>query len=258
VITQSEQAERAAYPDLRSNFPIWLAFIPRRWDVADDGKGGRAVVPALKELRATPGSDGVGMVQRADGSRVPDMRQAFDNLKERGHFVIPHDVDGPGTTYLSRTRVGTAWHPKSGEELAVWHWHLRWTRCHPGSAAYTTDTGGYTGWLRSLIERGVLPPPAPDVLDELESRYEALLERAQQRYANRSDHQLIALHRANVAAIRAERARLITAAAEYAGELDVVTEGEDDPRQPEPQEIRLMGSAPKPLPPEPRASRRGA
>lgn len=259
VITEDGPRERVDYPALPANGPFWLVYMPGRWCVLDDGNGGGHVVaPSLRNLRSTPGADGVGLVRRPDGTALPDMRVAFENIKERGEYLIPHDVDGPGTTYLRRVQVGSAWHPKTGEELPLWHYTTRFTATHRGSSGYTTDAAAYAAWLVGLVASGKLPAPSPPVLDGLESQYEGMLERAQRKYQHDPQHHLVANYRGALAAIRKERARLYAlVASEIPLEVAAVTEGEHEiPPTPAPVIRVAGGQGPGALPPEPREPRR--
>lgn len=121
------------------------------------------VLPVLRRFPLQPGLNGSRVL---DGERLPggkrgpqrlDVRGELDRLRWRGFTVVPHDVDGPGTSYMQRvaTRSGAA--------------HLtRWERAYSGSTRITSDQDGYRAWLASLLDRGVLPEPTVYELEALD------------------------------------------------------------------------------------------
>lgn len=145
-------------PDLPANSPFFLRHFPTGWQVM----AGR-VVPILKVFRIEPGLGGV------DKSGAYHMAKAAQEA--RGWTFVPHDVDGPGTTYCKRYKVAQGYHHT--EPFA---------RVYPGTSVVECDQEAYADWLEGLVERGIIKPPPPYVLrkiiDDLTTRRENAADRA--------------------------------------------------------------------------------
>jgi hypothetical protein len=107
------------------------------------------VVPIVKRLVLKGGVHQVR--QNRDGSF--QTRAAIADWEERGWETIPHDVDGPGTSYLHN--------PAPGAYLT------RWETAHAGSSLITSDGPGYVAWLRGPIADGKIPRCPPYVLERM-------------------------------------------------------------------------------------------
>jgi hypothetical protein len=138
-------------PNHPANSPFRFRFHPKRWGVMA-GK----LVPMLNQWTIEPGLGGV----ERDGA----WRRAAAEMQEKGWKLIPLDVDGPGTSYVKT-------YPVSGGTLHLPQWALVWA----GSDQVGCDEEAYTEWLQSLVERGVVPGPAPYVLTALIEKQEARL-----------------------------------------------------------------------------------
>jgi len=119
--------------------------------------GGR-VIPLLGKLKLMGGVNRVRQITEViDGKRVERTlaKEAIAHSEEQGWITIPLDVDGPGTSYLQR--------PKTAPQVVI----SRFERVYPGSAVIDCDEEPYVEWCRSLIDRGIIPPPPMYVLEGL-------------------------------------------------------------------------------------------
>lgn len=133
-------------PRLEPRPAALLMFHPERWAVMEG-----QVVPLLGRLPVVAGVGNVKLVNRKTGK--VSITNAVAQKAKRGWVVLPTDVEGPGTSYLHR--------PVPGVYLT------RWETAHAGSSIVTSDGPGYVRWLRSLIDRGILPRAKPYVVERL-------------------------------------------------------------------------------------------
>lgn len=138
-------------PNHPANSPFRFRFHPKRWGVMA-GK----LVPMLHKWTIEPGLGGV----ERDGA----WRRAAAQMQEKGWILIPLDVDGPGTSYVKT-------YPVAGGTLHLPRWAMVWA----GSDQVGCRDEDYAAWLQSLVERGVVPGPAPYVLTALIEKQEARL-----------------------------------------------------------------------------------
>lgn len=141
-----------------------FAYHPERWIVRDG-----QVVPALAKLAIIPGVGGV------DARGNP-----FHMLAKRqrdGWTVIPEDVDGPGTSYVRKHRSANAQGVEHDTYLD------RWERAFKGSERIGEGGIEYTEWLQSLIDRGIVNPPAIHVLERMLEDYRHVLDAARDKSA---------------------------------------------------------------------------
>ena len=138
---------RANLPRLPATPPRLLMAHPERWTVMQGH-----VIPLMGSLKLQAGVNRVK--QTADG-RFQKL-EAEAALEEQGWRVIPADIDGPGTSYIRQVAPGV--------------FLSRWERAYPGSTHTDVDEVGYAEWCRSLIDRGVVAPPAPYVLELLRAK----------------------------------------------------------------------------------------
>jgi hypothetical protein len=120
---------------------------PRRWQVLLG-----EVVPMLGRTSLRNGCNGVEV--RRDGSF--DLTNAKADSRSQGWTDIPWDVDGPGTAYIQEIQGG---------------WYTQFEKLYPGATSPDTDTEGYVAWLRSLVDRKIIPEPPLSVLDKLRTTY---------------------------------------------------------------------------------------
>lgn len=154
----------APLPTVPGNGP-WLFKAHPLGDLAVLGSpGAEAVVPILRKMALVPGIAGVAADKRTGRMRV---RQALQSQGDRGWIVIPHDVDGPGTSYLREVAPG----------LVL----SRFETVYAGSGEVQVDEDAFVDWTRSLITRGILPPPSPAKLAKLRRRTAETLAIAQDR-----------------------------------------------------------------------------
>lgn len=155
---QPMQGEAAPKPVTRENAPpmplqpsnsiFKLQWHRKRWCVM----AGR-VVPSMRQWPIQPG---LGGVDKSGAYRAAEAQAA-----ERGWHSIPWDVDGPTEEddYTRRYRV------RAGHFYCT-----KWTQVWADSEEIGSDVEGYSKWLLSLIEREVIPPPAPFVLTKMIER----------------------------------------------------------------------------------------
>ena len=159
---------------------------PERWSVM-----GGQVIPGLHQFTiGTPGLNGVDK----DGN----FRQAIAAREALGWILIPENVDGRGTTYLARHEVPGGY-----------FWCTKWTKVWVGSDAIRCNEADYVPWCRSLIERGVIDPPAPYIIAALIERIEGSVSALSDKVALTPSLQpQLKILAANLTALRAELADL--------------------------------------------------
>jgi hypothetical protein len=113
---------------------------------------GGQVIPLFGSMKLQAGIQ--RMKQGADGRFQKG--EAEVSLAEQGWSVVPADVDGPGTSYIRQVAPGV--------------FLTRWEKAYPGSSHVDTDEAGYVAWCRTLLDRGVIPRPAPYVLELLQAK----------------------------------------------------------------------------------------
>lgn len=138
-------------PRIQPEPPYILNVKPERWGVIE----GR-VVPICAKIPALRGVNGVGWDEHR---KRPMMEQALAMARQKGGIPIPWDVDGPGRSYLRKAPGG--------------FWISQWETVYAGSDMRTVDSAGYADWLRSLIDRGIIPGPALYILEALAEQLRA-------------------------------------------------------------------------------------
>lgn len=122
---------------------------PERWCVLEG-----EVVPLVGRL---PIEGGVGNVKVIDPKLgTLSIAMAVAIKEKRGWKVLMPDIDGPGTSYLYQAAPGV--------------FLTKWETAHAGSSIVSADRPGFVKWLRSLIDRRIIKPPAPYVLERLRAR----------------------------------------------------------------------------------------
>jgi hypothetical protein len=184
VQTRDEVPTESQWPKLVGNAVFWFASHPERWFVnGGELDGGSplpfAVLPGLSKLSATPGANGVSTVQGRDGMQSVRMVEAFAGAEQRGMTILPHDIDGPGTTYLRAYQVGEVQNRKTLRIYPVYHWVTRFETAFPRSEQIVSDQRGFTLWLRGLILAGRIPGPSVPVLERLRATTLQQLQQAQ-------------------------------------------------------------------------------
>lgn len=139
-------------PKHPANSPFMYRWHEKRWGVM---KGN--LVPLLDEWRVEPGLGGVDK----DGA----WRKAAAEMEERGWKVIPRNVQGKGTDYLTRHKV------RGGYFYAS-----KWTRVWANSDQVGSDEDGYIAFLRWLVDNGVVEEPPDYVLVAIAERMEMQLD----------------------------------------------------------------------------------
>ncbi len=148
-LTTGGEFKPPADPILGSRSPYLLQHHPGRWTLFEHPARGFVLAPQLGSLLLVPG---VALV-KVDRSGAFDVRDATHEKIKRGWTTIPHDIDGPGTTYLAE--------PLPGVFLS------RWEKPYSGSTHVATDASGYLDWLDGLVARGVIPRPGVPVVERL-------------------------------------------------------------------------------------------
>lgn len=147
---------RRANPMPRGQHPAFvLAHSQDAWTV----EGGR-LIPQLAKHVVQDGVNGTSVIRDGAGLvRGTDTSLFRANLHSWGQKEIPHDVDGPGTSYMVQPYPG--------------HYVDRWTRMYPGTDRVSYDTAGYAAWCGSLVDRRVIQPPRLPALEALQQRLQA-------------------------------------------------------------------------------------
>jgi len=129
-----------------------LAHEPDAWEVSSG-----MIVPKLSRYIVQDGVNGAAIVYDARGNaRGVDHSLLAANLESWGKNRIPHDVDGPGTSYMISPFPG--------------HYVDRWTTLFEGTAARTFDQQGYDEWRAGLVKRGIVAAPRRPAIEALETR----------------------------------------------------------------------------------------
>lgn len=123
---------------------------PLRWKVAH----GR-LIPDLGKLHGTPGCNGVDR----DRNGNPTFATAIAMTEEHGWKVIPHDVDGHGTSYIRKVD-------------SIGGYIDKWTTLYPGSSVEEVDTEAFAAWAESLVDRGILEPCPEYIVQSMKSDLE--------------------------------------------------------------------------------------
>lgn len=142
-------------PPKGRHHPFILAHRPDAWEVSS----GR-IVPALSRYIVRAGVNGTDAVRDRRGRAVgvdPSLLRA--NLQSWQKREIPHDVDGPGTSYMTQPFPG--------------HYVDRWTRLYEGTSRVSYDTVAYDEWRESLVTRGTIEGPRLPALEALEQKISA-------------------------------------------------------------------------------------
>lgn len=146
-VPQFSEKERTSQPRLTPRPPYILMYHPERWTVIAN-----QVVPLFGNLKLQAGINRIKLNRDGKFGKL----EAVAAMEEQGWQMIPHDIDGPGTSYLQQ----------AGPGIFV----SRWEKTFPGSAHIETDSEGFAAWCRSLIERGVIPRAQTYVLELLRAK----------------------------------------------------------------------------------------
>lgn len=143
------------YPRIPRCPPFLLAYNPVRWTVLEG-----QVVPQLHHV---PLQDGVNGVTR-DRNGAWRLAKLKDKLEQQGRTLIPWE-SGPDGSYVAvvETRLD------SGQVVDT---HVgAFTETFAGSSDLRADLPGYVAWLQQLMKDGVIPSPAPYVIERLLNEY---------------------------------------------------------------------------------------
>jgi hypothetical protein len=184
-------------PILAPSPPFLLQFHPRRWQVYEVTPGVFEVLPYPGQLALQPG---VGNVSRTRSGAL-DPRDAIETRRRGGWNVLPHDVDGPGTSYLREPSPGC--------------FTSRFERIDPSSGVIVSDVEAFCSWLRGLVARGLVRPisaaMAAQLVEKCQQELYAAADAASRgtpsavRDRDRAEARLAAARAAHAAAIERER-----------------------------------------------------
>jgi len=148
---ETAQTSRTSAP--KGSHPrFYLASMQDAWEVSS-GK----IVPALMRYVVRDGLNGTQAVQNGGGKVVGvDATVLKLNLSGKGKTIIPHDIDGPGTSYMVCPYPG--------------HYVDRWTTLYGGTDRTTYDRAGYDAWRAGLVDDGHIPAPRLPALERLRGR----------------------------------------------------------------------------------------
>jgi len=143
--------QRPVLPHLTPCEPFFLSAHPKRFQIQRGTDGRPRLVPALTAWHVEPGRSNVDIA-----GNKPVVDQALARRARLGWIDVPHDVDGPGTSYLRRVKV------KGGVAYIT-----RFESAYPGEESTQRDDDGYLDWVEALVKRGVLPRPSPQTIDRM-------------------------------------------------------------------------------------------
>lgn len=167
--------------EVRPNEPFIYHFAPRdpgNWspqvieggsDVPEDDVG-VWWLPMLKMLPERPGVLGVHTPKKGDPSGR-HIRDAKSRLEERGHTIIPRSEN-----YCVAQECRD---PRTKREGMYYMdaWSTPKVRLQGKAQKFEFDRQRYRRWLLSLIRRGVIQPPHPDVVDARAARIAVQVDR---------------------------------------------------------------------------------
>ena len=137
---------------MHANTPFYLAHYPTSWEFIKAGKTGRWL-PKFSEIREAAGINGVR--QTPHGT---DSKHARVSYSDHGYTIL----DYRQFDYLSRFRCTNGYFyvckwstPKQIGKKVFWN----------------VDKNKYNDWRESLIEDGILDPPAEEIIDLCISQY---------------------------------------------------------------------------------------
>ena len=140
---------RRAAPSPTGHHPRFLLAHARdAWTVSPAGN----VIPKLSRHIIMDGVNGVS-AKLTNGVLSIDDGTLRVNIQSWGQSLIPHDVDGPGTSYMVEPYPG--------------HFTDRFTRLYEGSDRSSYDHAAYDAWVLSLVESGKIAQPRLPALDAL-------------------------------------------------------------------------------------------
>jgi hypothetical protein len=157
AVLSLDRAEAIELPRVPPSGPFFYLAHPNAWTVLRT-KTGCVVAPELLRFEIEPG------VNRTD--RHGHFHGALAEMKERGYTVIPHDVQGRGTSYMRKRRCRT-------DEAAGYIHYPQWAKYHAGSNAVTVDLDGYAAFCELLVLQGVVADVPLHVLERMRSEWQS-------------------------------------------------------------------------------------
>lgn len=160
------KVNKAALLQVNPNAPFLLRHLPDAWFagmVERDGERVPYILPRLKPLPLVGGANGVK--SGAGSEDPPDYLLPERKLKGKGGVLLdaPHLVD----EYL---REHACQGPKSKQKGSFYCTSWDGPKVVAGKFRMDFDELGYNTWLLSLVERGVIAPPEPEIVDDLRGR----------------------------------------------------------------------------------------
>lgn len=114
------------------------------------------VLPMLNEQPLVEGSNGLRRLRGQGGKPGAWVFTDFRaQLEDAGGILIPKDVDGRGTDYVTLAEGRNDVHL------------LRFHRVYPDNNRHGCDVEGYAAWVESLCRRGIVPLPDRQALEIL-------------------------------------------------------------------------------------------
>ena len=144
---------------LETNPDFYLMHHPNGWR-AEETENGWELLPVLKDLVIAAGHNGVELTQ----GDQPDSSAARTRMKDRGWVILENQDD-----YRVAIKVAGGW-----------AYRLLWDVIHrypDGTFDLQFDHKGYQDFRRKLAEDGIVQPPRPSVVAQLERRYDKRLNR---------------------------------------------------------------------------------
>jgi hypothetical protein len=162
TVTQQQPAHAPAFLDAdrarrnpapKGRHPKFLFAHKRDAYEVSSGK----IVPVLSRYPVMGGLNGTRQIEGRDGKVVGlDHKLLKANLDSWSKQIIPHDVDGEGTSYMVCPFPGK--------------YTDRWTTLYAGSARTSFDQEAYDEWRETLVKNKVTEAPRLPALEQLQRR----------------------------------------------------------------------------------------
>ena len=167
IIKEADRiADLGLVPEVEPNHQFWLAAHPLQWVADADGY----FRPSWRKVFNRPGVDGFPEVPRG----TQEWQQAQEAMKARvraeGYRVVPYDAGPGGTSYLRATEC------RGGK-----YYHLWCEELYAGDSAVGVDKEDLDKWVRELVQKGIIDPPAKQAVVRTVAQLTRAIEKAETR-----------------------------------------------------------------------------
>jgi hypothetical protein len=145
----SKPTKSAPPPRIEPQPPFFFSHHPHRYTVMQ-----AQVIPQLGKFKLQAGLNGVEQEPKS-GRAIPG--PALEKARSDGIVIVPHDVEGAGTTYLRK--------PKGTSDVVI----SRFEKVYPGSNQIDCDEVEYVKFCRKLLADAIVPQPPIFVLERMEA-----------------------------------------------------------------------------------------